>query len=379
MIQQNAAFIHSSEIEQYRYPAENPFKTERAALTKSILETMGLHAAAGTAEVAPRPATDGELLLFHTPEYINALKRASDGGFRPEDFSFGLGTPDCPVFRDLFPYALLAAGGTVVGAELVLAGKARFVFNPSGGYHHALPAAAGGFCYVNDVVIACRILADAGKRVFCCDLDAHHGNGTQAAFYRDPRVFTVSFHESGKTLYPGGGFEHEIGEGEGTGFNVNVPLPAGTDDDNFTFAYQNVVPPLLDAYRPDVIVLEIGMDILSVDPLTHLAMTNNAIADAVPLLRDSGVPVIAVGGGGYHPVHTARGWALVWSVLRGCEPDSSLSIGMGGDFLGNAEWGAGLRDGRAYATGVEKTVIKATVEKTVETVRKTVFPIHKII
>jgi acetoin utilization protein AcuC len=278
----------------------------------------------------------------------------------------------------LYTYAELVVGATITGVGLILNGTASYIFNPSGGFHHAFPAAAGGFCYINDVVIGCKILKANGKRVFCLDLDAHHGNGTQAAFYRDPDVFTVSFHETGKTLFPWGGFEDEIGEGRGTGYNVNVPLPARTDDDTFVLAFRKIVPPLLEAYNPDVIVLEIGMDILSVDPLTHLSMTNNAIADTLPFLRDSGIPLLMVGGGGYNPEHTARGWALAWTILCGREPDAGLSIGMGGVFLGNAEWGAGLRDGRIYATGEDMIEIKQQVEKTIDSIRRTVFPVHKI-
>lgn len=372
------AFIHSDEIERYHYPPECPFKTERAAATKLILSSMGLYIVDSASEVPPKPATESELLLFHEPEYLEALRRVTQGDFRAEDLHRGIGTQDTPVFPDLYPYAELAAGATIRGVELILTGTVSYVFNPSGGFHHAFPAAAGGFCYINDVVIGCKILKANGKRVFCLDLDAHHGNGTQTAFYNDPDVFTVSFHESGKTLFPWGGFEDEIGEGRGAGYNVNVPLPARTDDDTFILAFQKIVPPLLEAYNPEVIVLEIGMDILSVDPLTHLSMTNNAIADTLPFLRDSGIPLLMVGGGGYNPEHTARGWALAWTILCGREPDADMSIGMGGVFLGNAEWGAGLRDGRIYTTGEDMIEIRTRVEQTIRTIQQKVFPIHKI-
>jgi acetoin utilization protein AcuC len=374
----NGAFIHSKEIERYHYPPECPFKTERAAATRQILCSMGLYTVDAASEVSPRPATKPELLLFHEPEYLEALQRVSHGDLRAEDLHRGIGTQDTPVFSDLFPYAELAAGATITGVELILNGTASYVFNPSGGFHHAFPAAAGGFCYINDVVIGCKILKANGKRVFCLDLDAHHGNGTQAAFYGDPDVFTVSFHETGKTLFPWGGFEDEIGEGQGVGYNVNVPLPAHTDDDTFVLAFRKIVPPLLEAYNPDVIVLEIGMDILSVDPLTHLSMTNNAIADTLPFLRDTGIPLLMLGGGGYNPEHTARGWALAWTILCGREPDADLSIGMGGVFLGNAEWGAGLRDGRIYTTGEDMVEIRKQVEHVIHTIQQKVFPIHKI-
>jgi acetoin utilization protein AcuC len=371
-------FIHSDELERYHYPPDCPFKTERAAMTRSILRSMGLYTGENTNEIPPRPATEQELLLFHQPEYLQALRRVSQGDFRAEDLHRGLGTQDTPLFSDLYRYTELAAGGTITGAGLILDGNADLIFNPSGGFHHAFPAAAGGFCYINDVVIGCKVIKAGGKRVFCLDLDAHHGNGTQSAFYDDPDVFTVSFHESGKTLFPWGGFEHEIGEGRGAGYNVNVPLPAHTDDDTFVLAFRNIVPPLLEAYNPEVIVVEIGMDILSVDPLTHLSMTNNAIADILPYLRDTEIPLLVVGGGGYNPEHTARGWALAWTILCGKEPDTSMSIGMGGVFLGNAEWSAGLRDGRIYTNGEEIVEIREQVENTISTIRKTVFPIHRI-
>jgi acetoin utilization protein AcuC len=377
-MQRIGAFIHSDEIERFNYPAECPFKTTRAAKTKSILASMGLYLDNRSREVAPRPATEKELRLFHTAEYLEALRRISQGDFRADDFYLGIGTQETPVFRDLYPYAELAAGGTILGAEMILYGNADFVFNPSGGYHHAMAGSAGGFCYINDVVIGCKVLAAQKKKVFCLDLDAHHGNGTQSAFYNDPSVFTVSFHESGKTLYPFSGFEDEIGDGAGFGYNINLPLPAGSDDDVFVTAFKEIVPPLLGAYKPDAIVLEIGMDILSVDPLTHLSMTNNAIADVLPLLRDTGIPMLVVGGGGYNPDHTARGWALAWTVLCDKEPDNEMSIGMGGVFLGSNEWGAGLRDQHVYTSGDEKELNKSAVTRVIDIIKRTVFPIHKL-
>lgn len=377
-MQRIGAFVHSDEIERYHYPDECPFKTTRAAKTKSILCSIGRYQDNSSREVAPRPATEKELRLFHTPEYIDALRRISRGDFRADDFFLGIGTEETPVFRDIYPYAELATGGTVIGAEMILYGDVDFVFNPSGGYHHAMAGSAGGFCYVNDVVIGCKVLVAHKKKVFCLDLDARHGNGTQAAFYKDPSVFTVSFHESGKTLYPFSGFEDEIGDGAGFGYNVNVPLPAGTDDDIFLSAYQAIVPPLIQAYKPDAIVLQIGMNILSGDPLAHLAMTNNAIADLLPALRESGIPLLVVGGGGCNPEQTARGWALAWTVLCGREPGNDRSKGMGGMVPGNSESTAGLRDRHVHSPGDEKERIQTDVARTIDIIKKTVFPIHAI-
>jgi acetoin utilization protein AcuC len=372
-------FIHSDEIEHYRYPASCPFKTERAGLTKSILSKAHSYTGKDREEVAPIPLTEPELLLFHTPQYIERLKRVSSGIIDSTDLFAGLGTDDCPIFADLYTYACLAAGGTLTAARCILEGGSRLAFNPSGGYHHAYSDMAGGFCYVNDVAVGCRALANAGKRVFCLDLDVHHGNGTQAAFYTDPSVFTVSLHESGKTLFPWGGFETEIGEGPGKGYNVNLPFPAGTVDDIYIPAFSEIVPPLLSAYKPDVIVLDVGMDILSVDPLSHFKMTNNGIAEIMPVLMRQNVPILMVGGGGYNPQAAARGWALLWTILCGIEPEFDMTIGMGGDFLGNSEWNAGLRDMRIYARGDDRERIQTEVDRTVEYIKKTVFPIHGIL
>ena len=374
MTTSRAAVLHSPELEAFHYPSDCPFKTERAPATLRILATADDFF---TVE-RPRQADRKELLQFHTEVYLEILERVSGGTLQSEDLFYGLGTSDTPIFHDLFPYAVLACGASIRAAELIINGEYHYCFNPSGGYHHAYADKAGGFCYINDVVLACRTLTAAGKKVFCLDLDAHHGNGTQAAFYGDPSVFTVSFHESGTTLFPWGGYEQEIGEGDGRGFNVNISLPAGTDDDAFTGIFPQIVPPLLTVFKPDVIVLETGMDVLSVDPLTHLSMTNNAIADTIPMLRDAGVPVLMVGGGGYNPEATARGWVLCWQSLCGVDTDTDMTIGMGGMFLGNAEWHGGLRDMRSYAHSEDKRSIDEQLKKSVDTIQQTVFPLHGI-
>jgi acetoin utilization protein AcuC len=378
MHQARAAFIHSTELEQYTYPPDCPFKTQRAKMTKDILVSMDCFTGSGRVEIAPVPASEDRLLSFHRQDYVEALKRVSKGVFDAQDLFFGLGTDDCPVFGDLYDYALLASGASVTGARLLLDKTAGIAFNPSGGYHHAKSGAAGGFCYINDVVLACKELSNAGKKVFCLDLDVHHGNGTQEAFMSDPSVFTVSMHESGETLFPWGGFETEIGEGPGKGFNVNVPFPVHTDDETYCAVFKEIVPPLIAAYLPDALVLEIGMDVLSVDPLAHFKMTNNALADILPLLTQFQLPMLVLGGGGYNAESTARGWALAWCVLCGLETESDMSIGMGGVFLGSSEWKAGLRDMRVYTQGEEKRQINDRMERVIGYIKRNVFPVHGI-
>lgn len=370
------ALLHSDEIERYGYPPDNPFKTQRAGMFRRLLARRGLTDAPGFRQVEPRPATDAELLGFHHGEYIDAIRRVSRGDVREDDLFRGLGVGDCPIFADLDAYARLAVGASVVGAELIASGEVRFAFNPSGGYHHAMPDRAAGFCYLNDVVLACQTLRAAGKRVACLDVDAHHGDGTELAFYSNRDVLTISLHESGKTLFPGTGFEDAIGEGDGAGYNVNLPLPAGTDDALFVHAFDAVVPPLLGAYRPDALVLEIGMDILAVDPLTHLAMTNNVVAEVLPKLRSLGVPILAVGGGGYHPEATVRGWMVAWMALTGAELDDDSAFAMGGVFLGTSEWDAGLLDMRSHAPPSVRPGLLDAIDARIDALRSTVFPLH---
>lgn len=373
-----AAFIHSTEIENYHYPRDCPFKTERAQRTKAILISMDYYTGQGRVEVAPERASKEELLLYHTEEYLNALKRVSSGRVSSQDLFLGFGTDDCPIFPDLYNYSVLASGGSITAARLILDEKAAIVFNPNGGFHHALPDKAGGFCYINDVVLVCKILTNNDKKVLCLDLDAHFGNGTQHAFYKNNRVFTVSFHESGKTLYPWEGHKHEIGEGKGKGYNMNMPFHAGTDDDIYKNAFMELVPPILHAFNPDVIVLLVGMDILSVDPLTHFRMTNNAIADIISIITAHNKPILALGAGGYSLEDAARGWALCWTALCEIPLDEDMNIGMGGVFLGSAEWNAGLRDKHIYLQGEIRDVVVEDVQSKIDFIKKTIFPLHGI-
>jgi len=232
------------------------------------------------------PADRPALEEFHSPGYLDVLQRAGRGDMDAEGLHMGLGTPETPVFRGLYEYAALACGASLTAAKLILTGQAEATFNPSGGYHHAHPAMASGFCYLNDVVLACLHLAEAGRRVVFLDVDVHHCDGVQEAFYSRSDVMTISLHQTGRTLFPGTGFEDEIGTGEGRGYSANVPLPPGTYDEAYLRAFRAVALPLIAAHDPDVIVLEVGMDGLAGDPLAQLNLTNNAYAEAVQeLLR----------------------------------------------------------------------------------------------
>ncbi|MBN2506147.1 MAG: acetoin utilization protein AcuC [Verrucomicrobia bacterium] len=376
MSDRRLAFIYSPEMEVLSYPPDCPFKTQRTGLTRQRLRSFGLLGCEGRREVAAREAALEELRAFHTDRYLEALDRASRGDLTVEGLHMGLGGEDTPVFKDLLAYGRWAAGGALRASDVLLGGEADVVFDLWGGFHHAFPEHAGGFCYVNDVVLACQRCVAAGRRVAYLDVDAHHGDGVQAAFYDRSEVLTLSMHESGKTLYPWGGAETEIGEGRGLGHNVNVPLPAGTYDDAFLRAFDRVVMPLLRAYGPDLLVVELGMDTLAGDPLTHLMLSNNAHVDLMTRLLGLSRPMLVAGGGGYHVENTVRGWALAWRTCCGEEEDHDLSLGLGGVMLGSTEWAGGLRDPVRPVTPEQRRAVDAELETSLETLVRLVFPHH---
>jgi acetoin utilization protein AcuC len=374
-----AAFIYSSELEKFHYPPEHPFNTIRARKTRQILNSMGLLSGDGRREVAPIPAERVVLKKFHSARYLYALKKASEGQWDNEAFYMGIGTSDCPVFEGLYEYAVLACGATLVAAELILAGEADAAFNPSGGYHHAGPEKASGFCYINDVALACTVLAEAGKKVLYLDVDVHHGDGVAYAFYDRSDVMTISFHQDPRTLFPGTGFADEIGTGAGKGYCVNVPLPIGTYDQAYMKAFEAIVPPLASAYKPDVIVFELGADALAGDPLANLRLTNNVYAEIIERLLGVGKPILMTGGGGYNLDNTVRAWALAWSVLCGADSSDSQNHALGGVMLGSTDWQGGLRDRILAVSSQQRDAVIPAIEATVEAVKANVFPIHGLL
>lgn len=347
-------------------------------MTRSKLQSMGLLHGPGRFEKAPQPAARDIVERFHRPEYLRILERASRREVDTRSLNAGLGTADCPVFDHLLDYALLAAGATMEAAHLLLNGSAAVAVNFSGGFHHAHAERAGGFCYLNDIVLACLLLSDAGKRVVFLDLDVHHCDGVQAAFYQREDVMTVSLHEDGRHLFPGTGAVEDIGSGAGRGYSVNVPLPPGTYDEAYRRAYRQIVEPLLSVVRPDVLVVEVGADVLAGDPLADLACTNNVHADIVRSLMGLRLPLLVTGGGGYHIENTVREWALVWSVICGEDPDEDVTAGMGGVLLESTEWQGGLRDRRLAVAKDKRDEVDRELSKTIAAVRKHVFPVHRL-
>jgi acetoin utilization protein AcuC len=319
------AYVWDELLTSYRFSDNHPLNPQRLALTHARITSLGLLDGRDVQVIQPRPATDAELLTVHAPEYISAVKRA-----RP-DLHYGLGTDDVPVVAGMHDAAAHIVGATLVAAELVMNGTVTRAFNIAGGLHHAHRALASGFCIYNDLAVAIRYMQQRhSARVMYIDYDAHHGDGVQQIFYSDPEVLTVSYHESGAFIYPGTGFIDEVGEGEGFGYSVNVPLDPHTEDDSFIQVFNDLVPKLADAFHPDVIVLQNGCDSHWLDPLTHLRCTTRTFEAVVRTVcdvadRHCGGRVVATGGGGYAIEEVVpRAWTLVWSLLRGLEPDAAL-------------------------------------------------------
>jgi acetoin utilization protein AcuC len=373
-----AAFIYSSELEKFSYPADCPFNTNRAGKVRKILNSMSLLTGDNISEVTPVPAERIMLKKFHEARYLHALKTAAKGRWDADALHMGIGTLDCPIFVGMYDYGTLATGATLTGVKMILTGSAEITFNPSGGFHHAGPERASGFCYLNDVALACMVLAEEGKRVLYLDVDVHHGDGVAYGFYDRSDVMTISFHENPETLFPGTGFVEEIGKGEGKGYCINVPLPVGTYDEVYMKAFEAIALPLIGAYNPDAIVFELGADALAGDPLAHLCLTNNTYAEIVEHLLSFDIPIVATGGGGYHIENTVRAWALAWSVFTGHESGHDMHHGVGGVMLESTDWQGGLRD-RAIAVGqAQREMVVPAVEATIEAVKTNIFPIHKI-
>ena len=318
------ALIYSHAFSNFSYGEDHPFKPQRYRLAFDLMSDYGLLADAASVVTDYRLIGEEELLSFHAADYIARLKEFSVSAEPRADFRYGLGDVENPVFSGLFDWALLGASGTTEAARLVGEGTVDIAFNLAGGWHHAHRSRASGFSYLNDAVIAINTLLAAGKRVAYLDLDAHHGDGVQEAFYDTDRVLTISIHESGLYFFPGTGFEDEIGTGAGKGYCVNVPLLAHTDDPLYMKAFDEVAYPLIAAFDPDVLVTQIGADTLRSDPLTRLEITTHSYTYIMKKLKALRIPWVAAGGGGYDLMNVARAWTIAWGVMNGVELNPRL-------------------------------------------------------
>lgn len=303
----------------YDFGAGHPMHPSRLDLTHRLVEDLGVLDGADAEVVCPLPATVDQLLTVHTPGLVEAVQQASlDPG---AEVGHGVGTDDTPAFRGMHEATALAVGATVEACRSVWEGEAGHAVNIAGGLHHAMPDSSSGFCVYNDIAVGIRWLLDHGAaRVAYIDLDVHHGDGVERVFWDDPRVLTVSVHETGRVLFPGTGFPGDTGGPRAPDSAVNVALPPGTGDADWLRAFYAVVPQVVEAFRPEVIVSQHGCDGHFSDPLAHLAVSVDAMVDATKAVHDlahrwSGGRWVALGGGGYELVDVVpRAWAHLTAV-----------------------------------------------------------------
>ena len=305
----------------------------RVELTIELARAFGLFAEAGVSVESPVPATDAELELVHDPRYIAGVRLAGGPDPHPSVLDFGLGTEDDPVFAGMHDASALVAGATLAAARAVWTSGAQHGASIAGGLHHAMHASASGFCVYNDPAIAIAWLLQAGaERVAYVDVDVHHGDGVQAAFYGDPRVLTISLHQDPAALWPGTGLPSEAGGPGAPGSAVNLALPSGTGDAGWLRAFHAVVPPLLREFRPAILVSQHGCDTYRLDPLAGLRLSIDAQRAAGAAIHDlahrvAGGRWLLTGGGGYDLLQVVpRTWAHLLAEAAGHPIDPGARI-----------------------------------------------------
>lgn len=314
-----ALLTWAPELLEYDFGPGHPMSPLRLRLTMDLIERFGL--LEDLRVVAPEPADDALLRLVHDQDYIDHVRAEDDGG---PPYRFGIGGTDNPIFAGMHEASALVVGGTVAAAQAVWRGEAPRAVSPSGGLHHAMPRAASGFCVYNDIAVAiASLLAEGAERILYVDVDAHHGDGVERAFWDDDRVLTVSIHQTGRSLFPGTGFAQDIGGPSARGWAVNVALPPRTSDAGWLRAIDAVVGPLAEQWQPQLVVSQHGADTHGRDPITDLDISVDAQRAAALMIADwaqqhAGGRWVATGGGGYDVVSTVpRVWTHVAAVVAG--------------------------------------------------------------
>jgi acetoin utilization protein AcuC len=338
----------------YDFGPEHPLKPVRVELTVALIRSCGFTQAEGVLTLPRAPFGTDDVLALHTPRYVDAVRRLSADPGAGGGARHGLGPGDNPVFRGMHEASLEVCGASVAAAQAVWEGRVLRAFNPAGGLHHAMPDRASGFCIYDDPAFAIDwLLRHGAERVAYVDVDTHHGDGVQAMFYDDPRVLTISLHESGRYLFPGTGFPDEIGTGDARGTSLNVPLAPGTAREVYLETFDAVVPDALDAFGPQVLVTQLGCDTHVTDPLAHLALTTDdygALAQRLRGLADrhTGGRWVAVGGGGYQIASVVpRAWTIYFAELCG----EHLPAEVPWDWLSLAEERVGQRPPEDFLDG----------------------------
>ena len=310
-------FLSSPELWERGHGRQHPLKPERLRRTHELLAEYGALESANVQVVTPRLATDEELTLFHTADYVDIVRSLSRGHGDLPASRYGFGSGDNPVFQGMYESEGRKVGSALQAADLLVEGTCDVAFSYGGGLHHGGPSMASGFCVFNDAAVAIHWLVRQGWRVAYVDIDVHHGDGVQAAFYDSDRVLTISLHQDGHTLFPGTGFDGESGTGDGLGYSVNVPLPLFTDDETYLWAFRQIVPPLVARFSPDIVVSQLGVDTHYRDPLAGLVLTTNGQQQLFDELDALAPRWLALGGGGYDISVVPRAWTLAFGVMAG--------------------------------------------------------------
>jgi acetoin utilization protein AcuC len=315
---------------KYDFGPSHPLRPERVLLTYENIRALDLGDRPNVTEHMSRSASDEEITAVHDESFVETVK-AIDAAEVDEraGLAYGLGTPDDPIFDRMHAASAAVCGASIVAAETVASGVAQHSFNPAGGLHHARRSEASGFCIYNDPAVAIAKVLELRPdwRVMYVDVDVHHGDGVQWIFYDDPRVLTVSLHQTGRYLYPGTGFEDEIGEGEATGTAANIPLLPFTGEGDYLWALDEVVTSLAEAFQPDLMLTQLGADTHHGDPLANLGLTMTAYPRMARVLHDTAHRYaegrwVATGGGGYQPnTVVPKIWTIHWAEMVGA-PDT---------------------------------------------------------
>jgi len=365
------AFIYSDDFLKFSYGQGHPLKPFRLKLVYDLIKAYGLMSLPSMRLIRAKPAKDEDLLLFHTHDYIEVLKDADHGLDVEEAESYGLGYGDNPIFEGVYEWSKLVAGASLQAAELVDSGEAGIAFNISGGLHHGQASRASGFCYINDPVLVIKSLLKRGRRVAYIDIDVHHGDGVQQAFYYNDKVLTISIHESGRHLFPGTGSENETGADAGKGYSVNVPLPFSADDEIFAYAFDSVVPLHIEKFKPDIVVSQLGVDSFIADPLAHLNCTTNGFCKIVSRIKEISPKWVALGGGGYEITNPAKAWTLAWAIMNDIDLPDELPASFLNKYPLDGFKSGKLRDRKYILSGSEKESMLKEVERVVDKIRRT--------
>lgn len=323
MSRPKVAYYFDSEVGGYTYGPGHPMKPLRMKMTNSLITAYGLHKKMEI--VRPDRASFQQMTKFHTDDYMDFLRRVTPETMeeltgRGSRFNVG---DDCPVFVGLYEFCQISAGGSIGGASRLNQGSADIAINWSGGLHHAKKTEASGFCYVNDIVLAILELLRYHQRVLYIDIDIHHGDGVEEAFYTTDRVMTCSFHKFGE-YFPGTGAMTDVGLSKGRHYSINVPLRDGMNDWTYKNTFEPIITHIMNWYRPGAIVLQMGADSLAGDRLGCFNLSMKGHAACAAFVKTFNVPVLMLGGGGYTIRNVARTWAYETTVMLGEEVDQNL-------------------------------------------------------